>query len=168
MARTTRTTGKATTVAAPNKSFSFNDVEVGTVDVLPKSVVMKKENPLFDKVKDNVDKGPLYIPVPDGNTAWEAHNLIRRAAKDLNYGAQVRFTDADDNGLSPAQVQADYKGQVFVYFVVESERKAREYTERRYSNADIRKHFGLTEDAKISKEQRAEFREAKGFGRKSA
>lgn len=162
--RNTRTNTPA--ASTDSKPFSFADVEVGTVDVLPKTVHMTEPNPLDQHVVDAVDQGPRYIGVPDGDAAWKAHNFLRRGAKDHNLAVSVRFTNAQDEPLTPDQAKAS-TDEVYVYFVVKSEKKARGTYTRRYTSDDIRKHFGLADGAKISKAQRDEYREVKGFNKKS-
>lgn len=162
--RNTRNT--PTDTSAEPKAFSFADVEVGTVDVLPRTVHMTEPNPLDQQVVDAVDQGPRYIGVPNGDLAWKAHNFLRRGAKDHDLAVSVRFTNAQDESLTPDQAKASTE-EIYVYFVVKSEKKARGTYTRRYTSDDIRKHFGLADGAKITRAQRDEFREVKGFNKKS-
>lgn len=78
----------------------------------------------------------------------------------------MRFTNAQDESLTPDQAKASTE-EIYVYFVVKSEKKARGTYTRRYTSDDIRKHFGLADGAKITRAQRDEFREVKGFNKKS-
>lgn len=141
--------------------FSFDTVEVGTVAALPKGVRDTAPNPLEGHVTAAVDQGPRYLPVPNGERAMEAQRLLRRAVQG-KYGLSVRFTDSNDQPLTPAAAEASTE-QVYVYFDVKSERKERQYAERKYNNADIRKWANMADGDKITKEIRNAYREAHGF-----
>lgn len=144
--------------------FSFADVEVGAVDALPKGVSVRSENPLTKHVEEAKDNGPRYIPVPNGDAARQAENYLRRAAQELGCGINIRFTDAEDKPQPSEEAKAATNDNaVFVYFQVNSERRTRESSERRYTVKDIREHFGLGDKEKVTQEHRAQYRADKGF-----
>lgn len=138
--------------------FSFKSVEIGQAAALPKGVRDTEENPLAQAVADAVDQGPRYLPTPNGEYAMQAQRYLRRAVAGT-YGLSVRFTDANDQPLTPNAAEASTE-QVYVYFDVKSERKERQYSERKYNNAMIREWANLPEGEKITKEIRNAYREA--------
>lgn len=141
--------------------FSFDTVQVGQAAALPKGVRDTEPNPLEQHVINAVDAGPQYLPVPNGDMAMQAQRYLRRAVQG-KYGLSVRFTDANDQPLTPAAAEAA-ADQVYVYFEVRGERKEREYSPRQYNNADIREWANLGEGDKITKEIRNAFREERGL-----
>lgn len=141
--------------------FSFETVQVGSAEALPKGVRDTEPNPLEQHVINAVDQGPQFIPVPNGEMAMQAHKYLRRAVQG-KYGLSVRFTDANDSPLTPKAAEASDE-QVYVYFEVRGERKEREYSPRQYNNADIRAWANMEDGEKITPEIRAAFREARGL-----
>lgn len=142
--------------------FSFANVEVSAVAELPKGTRDTLPNPLESHVKDALDQGPRAIPVPNGERAMEAQRLIRRAVTTNGYSMRLRFTDAEDKALTPAQAEAS-TDQVWVYFNISSEKSERAYSPRKYTNADIRAWANMEDGAKITKEIRDEYRKANGY-----
>lgn len=142
--------------------FSFADVAIGTAPELPKAVRALSPNPLASAVADALDQEARYLTVPNGERAKEAEGYLRRAGNENEWTVRVRFADEGDKPLQGKQAYTQ-EGTVHVYFTVSSTREGRAYTARRYTTAEIREHFGLDEGVKITPEQRAEFREVKGF-----
>lgn len=148
----------------PAPEFSFASIAPQEVKELPTAVRNVEANPLEQHVINALDKGVQTFPVPDGERAKQAYNFIRSAARD--YSLRVRYTTADDKALTPEQAHASTQ-EVWVYFLVKSEKPARKERKARYTSADIRawlKDQGRTvPTGKLSKEIRQEFRVAKGF-----
>lgn len=120
---------------------AFN-VEVAP-EGLPKRVVAPRErshNPFEAHVAAVVDDGQSYrVPVADDEQAKEAERLLRQAGQRTGLSVRIRN-----------------QGDGVVYFTVSSQ-KARV---RRYTDAQVREWHGLAEDAKLTKEQRDEYRAA--------
>ena len=142
--------------------FSFDNIDVQEVAELPKGTRDTAPNPLEQHVKNALDQSPKALPVPDGDKAAEAARLIRRAVNANGYSLRLRYTDAEDNALTPEQAHASTE-QVWVYFQIKSEKAERAYAQRKYSNADIRQWANLADGDKITPEVRAEFRKANGY-----
>ena len=144
--------------AKASTEFSFENVNVQAVAELPKGTRDTAPNPLQGTVDNAVDAGPMALEVPNGERASEAERLIRRAVAN-KYSLNIRFTDAEDNAMSPEKAKAS-ESTVWVYFNVKSERKTRQPQQRKYTAADIRKWANLAADAKLTKEIRNAYREA--------
>lgn len=97
-------------------------------------------NPFEDHVRAVADDGQSYkVPVENDEQGKEAERLLRQAGN--RTGLSVRLRNQGDG---------------VVYFTV-STAKARV---RRYTDAEVKEWHGLPADAKLTKEQRAEYRTA--------
>lgn len=143
--------------------YSFADAQAVAVDALPTLKKASEPNPLEEQVKAALDQGPRALPVPNGEYARKAENLLRRAANFNDWSVKIRYTDPGDTPLATADAHA-YETEVWVYFSVTSDKTERVYQERKYNNATIREWANLGEKDKITPEIRAEFREAHGYG----
>jgi len=156
----TRKAAEATPEAS--KAFDFSTVEVGTVAELPKAIRETSENPLAQRVADALDAEPQFFPVPNGETAIKAANLLRRAANEKDWGVKVRYLDASDASITPKQAAAA-TDTVYVVYKVTSTKVERKHSERKYTVADVRAFHGLAEDVKVTQEQRNQYRESLGL-----
>lgn len=152
----TRTKTKAT------DDFSFDSVQPVEVAELPRGTRDTQPNPLEKHVVAALDQGPRALPVPNGERAADAARLIRRAVSNNGYSLRLRYTDPQDNPMTPAQAEAS-ESEVWVYFSIGSEKSERAYSPRKYNNADIRKWANLEDGDKITPEIRAKFREENGY-----
>lgn len=153
---------KTRTKTAPEPTpapFSFENVQVGEAEVLPKGVKQTKPNPLLSAVEAALDGPARYLEVPGGEQAAQAEGFLRRAGQAIDASVKVRYADGDDKPLNTAQAHTSTE-PVFVYFQVSSDKPERTYTKRAYTTDDVRKFHGLAEGAKVTTEHRRAYREA--------